>query len=214
MTTCVFPGCRRAKHVKDGLCRTHHRQRQKGRKLTPCQEGPLEERFWNYVNKVSPTPANPTTSCWLWTGSTNRAGYGRIGFHQDGRNYRELAHRVSWRLAHGADAGDLNVCHHCDTPACVNPDHLFLGTQDDNLKDAARKKRMAAGDRHGLRKHPECSAKGERSGQAKLTEAQVLRLRRQYSDGGVSYGDLAREYGVAHGTIAGIIQRRRWRHLP
>lgn len=117
-------------------------------------------------------------------------------------------------LAHGSEAGDLNVCHHCDTPLCVNPEHLFLGTQDDNLKDAVRKNRIAAGSNHGLRKHPERSAKGEASGQAKLTEAQVLEIRQRYAGGGLSYGDLGREYGVATGTIPGIVKRTRWKHLP
>lgn len=88
---------------------------------------PLSERFWEKVKK--------TEACWLWTGSKNNMGYGRINI--DG--IVKLAHRVSFEMKHGTTK--LHILHRCDTPLCVNPLHLFAGTQKDNLRDMAAKGR-------------------------------------------------------------------------
>ncbi len=80
----------------------------------------------------------PNSGCWLWMGNTGRQGYGEIKI----RCKSFLAHRVSWELINGPIPKGLKVCHHCDTPACVNPDHLFLGTQNDNINDAISKNRI------------------------------------------------------------------------
>ena len=109
---------------------------------------PMEERFWE---KVSP---EPNTGCWLWTGSTS-GGYGRLMETEERRLV--AAHRFSYEL-HFGDPGDLQVCHHCDTPACVNPQHFFLGTQSDNVQDCLRKGRAYIGGApqrtHCRRGHP------------------------------------------------------------
>ena len=91
---------------------------------------PEQERFWERVNK--------TSSCWLWTASTNKNGYGKF---RDARWAHVTAHRFSWILANGPIPEGLWVLHRCDVPGCVNPDHLFLGTARDNNLDMMKKGR-------------------------------------------------------------------------
>jgi len=114
---------------------------------------PFEPYFWSLV-------ARRRSGCWEWTGGTDGKGYGRVCW--DGG--RHGAHRVSWCLIRGAIPDGLYVCHHCDNKLCVNPDHLFLGTQVDNMQDWTRKGKnklvnnpalLARGDDHWTRKDPE-----------------------------------------------------------
>lgn len=79
----------------------------------------------------------PNSGCWLWTAATNLQGYGRVRIGQTHR----YAHRVSWGLYVGNIPSGLSICHRCDTPACVNPEHLFLGTHSDNAVDSVNKSR-------------------------------------------------------------------------
>lgn len=83
----------------------------------------------------------PNTGCWLWTGTVDKDGYGIL---REGRRYRVRAHRFAWQLERGPVAGDALVLHRCDTPPCVNPSHLFIGTQADNVRDARGKGRLSS----------------------------------------------------------------------
>lgn len=103
----------------------------------------LEQRFWNKVQK--------TDGCWIWTGYRNKAGYGM--FMMPDRVH--LAHRVAWMFAYGAIPEGMQVCHHCDNPACVRPDMLFLGTNADNQRDSVRKGRHCSSKKtHCPKGHP------------------------------------------------------------
>lgn len=147
---------------------------------------PVAERFWSKVNK--------TEECWLWTASVNPAGYGQINL---GRNMMRQVHRVAWELSNGPIPEGMFVCHRCDVPRCVRPEHLFLGTQADNMRDASQKGRM----------HP-----GELTIGARLTAGQAVEIRRRYAAGGVFQRELGREYGVSRNTIAALTQGRTWRN--
>lgn len=158
----------------------------------------LADRFWAKVRK--------TNSCWLWTGTGTGKGHGELW--QAGRMV--LAHRISWELHFGPIPLGMGVLHKCDNPPCVRPDHLFLGTQTDNIKDAKRKGRLASGDRHGSQLHPERLARGEKHGGAKLTAAEVADIRREYSLGKVSQQILGEQYGVNQPEVSRIIRGETW----
>jgi hypothetical protein len=145
----------------------------------------LPERFWRFVSKGD--------GCWLWTGYKTPLGYGRLSLGTQ----RLLAHRVSWELQHGDIQKGQCVCHTCDTPACVRPDHLFLGTMRDNMHDMIAKQRQ--GGRTGACPHP-------------LTEDDVraIRARAKAGDTGAS---IARDYGVSHTTTWAIIRGKTWTHV-
>lgn len=114
-----------------------------------------EKRFWEKVVK-----GRNKKDCWLWEGAVFNTGYGKIRRE----NKIKLAHRISWELHFGHIPEGMCVCHKCDVPLCVNPGHLFLGTQKDNIQDKVNKGRQAKGDRSGARLHPERVARGDRSG--------------------------------------------------
>ena len=157
-------------------------------------------RFWARVDK--------TGECWVWTGCRLPRGYGTLTL--GGRT--SSAHRLSYILAHGPIPAGLHVCHRCDNPPCVNPAHLYLGTNAQNMRDAVRNGLMASGERHGLAKYPERRPRGAGHGMAKLTEADVLAIRQRHQ-GGETQMALATAYRVSFQTIHLIVRRKRWAHL-
>jgi hypothetical protein len=160
-----------------------------------------EDRFWSRVDK--------TDGCWLWTGGIFSSGYGLLKV--SGRMLR--VHRFSYELHFGPIPDGMYVCHRCDVRNCVNPRHLFLGTNADNMRDAAQKGRVASGDRSGLRLHPESAPRGERNRHAKLTEEGVRMIRMLYSTGRYTLQDLAESFGVRSLAIGRIVRRKTWRHI-
>lgn len=150
---------------------------------------PLIERFTaSYV--VDPN------GCWIWQKTKDRKGYGKMASGKPGARGRPVhAHRVAYELFVGPISAGLSVCHHCDVPACVNPAHLFTGTNFDNMGDAARKGRM--------RGH---SSPGEANPKARLTLAEVEAIR-QSADRSML---LAQQYGVSRQQIWLIRTGRGW----
>ena len=145
------------------------------------------------------------SGCWNWTGSFDGKGYGRIrGYGRKGHDLR--AHRAAYEMVNGPIPAGNYVCHHCDNPRCVRPDHLFAGTQLDNMRD------MAAKGRQAFQRHPGGAPRGTRNGSAKLTEADVRAIRRERQEG-ASLVALGLRYGVNHTTISGIARGRLWKHI-
>lgn len=151
--------------------------------------------------------------CLEWSGHRQRQGYGQVQY----LGKRMLAHRLAWQFAHGPIPEGMFVCHRCDNPPCCNVQHLFLGTNDDNMKDMARKGRAdrtkkACGAAHGLRKNPDRAARGQNAGSAVLSEdavRSILSLRLH----GWSYKDIGIVYGVNCGTVGAICRGQTWRHI-
>lgn len=134
--------------------------------------------------------------CWIWTGYQVK-GYGGLGrgTAEDGKDY---AHRISWVLHRGPIPPGMHVLHHCDTPLCVRPDHLFLGTCHDNHMDMMAKGRYARKNHHG-----------ERNPKHKLTAADVKQIRLLHASG-VDERTLAKQFGVVHGTVWFIVRNVTW----
>lgn len=148
-----------------------------------------DNRFWAKVNRLGPS------DCWLWTACKTAQGYGLYGYK--GRNL--LAHRYVLGLLEGEGPRRQRcVLHTCDTPTCVNPAHLRVGTYYENMQDAAQKGRIARGERNG--------------GGGKLTESQVLEIRARFERGEAQRA-LARAFTVSPRMIHFIVMRKNWKHV-
>lgn len=170
-------------------------------KITPI-EPEHAERFRRHVAAAGPD------DCWLWTGRRDTHGYGRFVLH----GKRRFAHRVAWALANGKDPSNLLVCHHCDNPRCVNPSHLFVGTQIDNIADMDAKGRRAPMPQPEPTYGPHKARLGESNGSAKLTNEAVREIRRLAATGS-SQSSIARLYGITQVHVSDIIRRHAWRHI-
>lgn len=137
---------------------------------------------------------DPSTGCRLWNRCYDRSGYGWVRYEGKARS----AHRVSYQVFVGPIPDGLCILHSCHTPACIEPKHLRVGTQGDNMVDRALAGRYANGERH-------C--------RSKLKNSEVLEIKRLYSLGGVSYRQLAKQFGIAYVTIGKIIRGERWKEV-
>lgn len=146
---------------------------------------PFEDRFWSKVN------IGEDSKCWEWRGARLPRGYGKFGVRGAGSGW-QLAHRVAWELAYDKIPEGLCVCHHCDNPSCVNPSHLFLGTYADNNADMAAKGRRA------------------QAPTAKISETDVLEIRRLYAGADLGYQEIGEMFGVCAGTVGRIVRRDSW----
>lgn len=143
-------------------------------------------RFWAKVQK--------TDTCWLWTAGKVTDGYGAFAITH---SVQRKAHRISWEMAHGPISTGLCVLHKCDNPPCVNPDHLFLGTNDENMADMVAKGR---------------APQGERNNHAVLTVADVHSIRELFLSG-MPKRAIARKYNMTHNNIRFIVTGVSWRHV-
>lgn len=154
------------------------------KKLVPA------DRFWKYVDVRS------DDECWHWLASTTKDGYGRFYF----RKRNVPAHRASWMMHFGEIPDGMQVCHTCDNPACVNPRHLFLGTNADNMNDKAEKGRCNSV--HGS-PHPF----------AKITEEDVVAIRKMAQDTDLPYTKIAAQMNVSVANICLIVKGKTWAHV-
>lgn len=138
--------------------------------------------------------------CLLWTGHRDHTGYGRCGAAF--ARHIHFAHRMSWHLAHGSFSRTLRVLHKCDRPACVNPDHLFLGTQADNVADMVNKGRQRTSPLYGEDNHL-----------SKLTAEQIRQIRRMKAEAVCSQAEIARRFGVSPMTVSRAVRGESWSHL-
>lgn len=159
----------------------------------PGDRRPFEERFQNAI-----TP-EPMSGCWLWTRFVNPGGYGTIRLNGP----RVLAHRASWTVAHGPIPDGMVVCHKCDTPSCVNPDHLYVGTQRQNMDDCSRRGRT--GPQRAPASYRGCNGRGN----AKLDASQVVAMRKMRADG-VRVVEIAERTGVTPGHVYKVTNSRFW----
>jgi hypothetical protein len=140
-----------------------------------------------FMDKVSP---EPNSGCWLWTSSVDSTGYGT--FWKD--RTAQKAHRLSYQIHRGEIPAGMQVCHKCDNPLCVNPDHLFVGTLQDNMKDRNAKGRQARGVRHS---------------KARLSEDDVRFIR----SSNLTTIALGKMFNINHGSISAIRTRKNWKHV-
>jgi len=154
----------------------------------------FEKRFWSKVQ----LPQDLKNDCWIWIAGKGRDGYGRFYVKNTTiKDHRVRANRLSYEYYYGIPPNNMEVCHKCDNPACVNPNHLFLGSKRDNQLDKIAKNRQA---------------RGTINGRSKLTEFDIINIRQLYKQG-TTCQMLANMYNMGWTTINNIIKRNIWTHI-
>ena len=154
------------------------------------------KNFWKKVDKKG------EFECWEWIACKDKNGYGLFGV--DKKLYK--SHRISWILENGEIPKDdsfnktLYVLHKCDNPGCVNPNHLFLGTNKDNMIDMVKKGRNYI-------------SSGEKNGMSKKIEQEVLEIRQKYLTGLYTQKELSEEYSISRAQIQRIVNNKQWKHI-
>ena len=171
----------------------------------------MEERFWKKVNKDGPIKSHcqHLGPCWILMASKRNKGYGAFCYIRDGVIVHGRSHRYIWEMSYGPIPVGLCVLHACDTPACVNPLHLWLGTKADNNADMIRKGRNVKGNTYSEGHYK----RGITHHNTRLTEEQVREMRGKYADGRTSFNTLAQEYKIAIAHAYRIVRRKAWKHV-
>lgn len=150
-----------------------------------------DEWLWARTDRSNPS------GCWEWNAYRARTGYGLVRLSSDKHGMPRYTHRLAYELAKGPIPEGMEVCHSCDNPPCINPDHLFLGTRRDNMRDAVRKGRVA---------------NGARLPQTKLTAADIPAIRARIPHEKLQ--SIADDYGVTYSAIYRIKHGQTWKHVP
>lgn len=164
-----------------------------------------KKRFWKKVNKEGPIHSRGENlgRCWIWTGSKSH-GYGLFFIFKKPR----FAHRVSMMIAGSLDDG-LFALHSCNTPACVNPDHLRSGTQFDNMRDMYESGRAALGDKHGSKTRPESVVYADKHPNTRLSSIQVSCIRKIYQQSRLAQKRIAAQFRISQPHLCLILKGRK-----
>jgi hypothetical protein len=199
MAECCIKGCDKAAKSR-GMCNTHYERYRLGRNVSP--DAPKQHHGLSNRDRFEKYFTVHESGCWLWLGSLNNKGYGQFNLKGD----RPVpAHRASWMIYKGEIPGNPDsayktqyVLHRCDNPKCVNPGHLFLGSQQGNMDDKMQKGRHAYG-----------VSLGEKHGNARLTAEIVKEIRLSEA----SDAELSLKYGIARPTIYAARKGLTWKHV-
>ena len=172
----------------------------------------VKANFWKKVRKTE-------FGCWEWIGVIDPDGYGQltvqVGPKKEGNRVNLRSNRSAWELANNARMPEgQQACHHCDNRKCCRPDHLFLGTNNDNRQDMKSKGRAPTGKRNGSVTHPEKVLRGSKHGYSKLTEEQILQMRSEFNPairGQISRA--AEKFKVSRSLARMILLREIWTHI-
>lgn len=190
ISACDIDGCSNKSYVK-GLCNAHY--------IRKSRKKPMLEKSWHQLSAKERLnkfiKVNEENQCWIWTGGKNKKGYGSLSYN----GKTTIAHRLSYELYIGQIPNEMLICHHCDTPSCINPGHLFLGTNLDNSNDKFSKGRNK-------------SSPGQRNGNSKLTDDQVRSIKKKLKNG-VKVSDISKQYEVSETNISYIKKEKTWSHI-